>query len=481
MSSSSALRLVGTVREVPTPIIRWRADIEGDVRTGTCDGEFLLERGGETIRITARGQDVHGDTTRVRLAWRELAERFGLALSTIPPFTEVTLELVELAPGMRVDVAGEVTEHGFAADGGPRDAPSRHVRSARAIAIGVGNDATKRVEQELAARARPTPPREPAQSVRWYEPVLGAILSMTADDVVEVAMIAIVGAVFAIAWTHAGDLQAAVGFSLGAVALFVGLHPAARIEPFYAREKRYGRAIHLDLRGRSFAFGLGLFLLVMGFGVATGALSTAPGDERHGAPVIAAFALGAIAVMVAGDIYSRSTLRRLASLGGTAAISGRLRTAKPVTLGGRPAALGRYEVWKSGWYTDSENRQKSTLRCEATHYSAVPSVVIETADGELTINTSEIAWTSTLWFRDTTRTDGGYDLVQYVPPDARVVVRGSRVDATLSAQGTEPVYLLAGPADPARWSRRVVRWRQLGRVVMIACVAGLLWASRWFG
>lgn len=483
-STLSSLRMAGTIREVVRPAARWRATIGDERREGTLDGVVIVERDGAPIKITAPGEVLVGDVTRSRLAWSELADRFGLARGDIPPYAVAELELLELVPDVPIDVVAAVTEEGFDDDGGLRVAPTRQPRAAHASILGVGVDATAHVDKQLAPRATSTASPPDQAEVRWYERVLAALFTVTADDLAALAMLACGGALISIAWAGGADRDASIAFTLGMTALIVGLVPWARVEPFYAREKRFGRAVHLQLWGRCFGFAGGALLLWLGLGIAAGALAVAPGDERHGVSVIATFALGAIIVMLIGDVIARPTLLRLAALSRKGATTGRLRVARPVTLGGRPAALGRYEVWKTGWMTDAQNRSKSTIRMTAEHYLAVPSIVLETEDGPLTIDTSELAWTSTVRFRDTTRTDGGYDVVQAVSPDARVVVDGAREEgppATLRARGTVPVYLLAGPDDPARWAARVVRLRWLARVVMVASVPALVWSSGWLG
>src|SRR5688500_4371540 len=93
------MRISGVVREVVSPVSRWRADVDGRKEHGTQDGTFVIDHEGADLRVTARGDVLRGEDRRERIAWSEVASRYNRPLGQTAPFTEVKLTILDLAVG----------------------------------------------------------------------------------------------------------------------------------------------------------------------------------------------------------------------------------------------------------------------------------------------------------------------------------------------------------------------------------------------
>lgn len=480
--ASTELRGAGTVSEVVSPVVRWRAKVGDEKRDGTCDGVFVVDSGEMSMKVTARGHDLRGESKREKMAWSELAARFNLALGAIPPFTEASVDILEISVGTEVAVVGEVTERELGADGGPRTAPTARPSALRATVIGIGDRADVLVDRELAELARePAPKKRTLKKRRWHQRLLSSLESMTATDFADAFLLVIACVLLIVAGKIASGptgIRAPIGFACGVVAFAVALRPGKQLEPFRAREKVHGRVMHLEAATRCVAFAFCVLPLALGLGIATGALPTGPDGARDGAPVIAMFGLSLIGALLIGEIVARPTVRRLAALAGRDGIEGMLRVQKPESLGGRAAALGRIEDWESYWY-DSAKGRKSSERMKSARFASASKLTIETDNGKLDIDPAEVAWASTIKFRH--EIGGGWQIIRLVPATERVVVHGMRDGTKLRSHGLSAVLLFGGPAAPRAWAARAVRWRYFTQAVLIASAAGLLWSSGWLG
>jgi hypothetical protein len=466
------IRKASVVREVVEPVLRWEAEVVNKTFTGSRDGAVVADDG---LTIKVRGADLRGDRVRTKAPWSEVATRFGLPAGDAAPFSEVTLEIIELVPGAAIEVIGEVTDYALADDGGPRDAPTSRPRTVAASIVGIGKRASELVDSELAKREREARPRRGLARKGLGRRVVSAIASMSAAQIADVVVLAIAAALLVIAARvafRASNLHAVVGFVCGVVAITAALRPRHVLVPFRAREKVHGRVWHLDVVWRCAAFVFAMFPLVMGLGISTGSVPVGPGDHvRVGAEMIAAFGLGLIAIFVAGEVIGQRTVANLSRLASAEAIEGVIRTSKPQRFGDRSGVLGLTENWDSAWTTDAKGNSRTTNRMKSASFAAAPSFTVE----EVEVASSDVAWASTLRFRHDPKT-GGWNMHEIIPANARVVVVGAREGDRLRANGLSPVLLFGGPAEPKQWARRAVRARYITRAILAASAVGLVWS-----
>jgi len=180
---ADAVMLGGVVEagEVSHASLRVGPDVKA---AATPSGQLVLalDGGGRLTVEIASSTEIQGSPHTQRGVWSELREQpaaAGLPRDAVQPFTEVELGRITLAQGSRVVVWGEVTERGFAADGGLRSAPSQPPTRLRADVLATGAQAQQLVERAVAAR-RPAPPPptpravatdagDPATPIPWDE------------------------------------------------------------------------------------------------------------------------------------------------------------------------------------------------------------------------------------------------------------------------------------------------------------------------
>jgi len=135
MTAAATMIVRGVVEagEVSQVALRVGAEAKASSRPA---GELVLALDGGGRLTVDVGDDTEivdgGDVQTERGAWGELRARpaaQGLPREVVQPFIEVELRRVTLAPGACIAVWGEITEHGFAADGGPRTAPTQVPRA----------------------------------------------------------------------------------------------------------------------------------------------------------------------------------------------------------------------------------------------------------------------------------------------------------------------------------------------------------------
>ncbi|MBX3220642.1 MAG: hypothetical protein KF795_08995 [Labilithrix sp.] len=439
-----------------------------------------LEDGSDlSVDIASRQPRLTGFEKRARGAWSTILEVPAAAAyerDIVPPFTEVELVWIEVAAGDDVVVGGSVSEEAFAADGGPRAAPTTRPSAMIARVIAVGEDANARavaeLERERAAVKREAPARDKAPTDAG-DPRTRPLLAAYAPAALVLAVAVAFGIARSFGWQR--DQQAWTLLVL-LVAMAFALRPARFMPDFHARTRS------IETVGYGTMMVTRMVLGVIPVALVLQSVGTDLSLSDRAATFLAAFFLLAWAVtVVLVDLHPHRTLAGLlnaprwtsgSGTAGWAGIEGVVRDPTPIEIAGTRAAIGLVIRMSKGLGSNPDEEEGRTLLRAGTY-------VIDVGSTPIVVDPEETIWASTAR-RHPEDSTSRYDIEEWIPVGGRVLACGrieeKNGELHLHAQGTRPaaVFATGAAGDPAAFARAVRRHRLTTIAVLVGAAAAAL-------
>lgn len=484
---------MGETREMPDPVF-----VRGKVRSGVASVAWLhgvtktpvFRRGGEprlvleledgaelSVDIASGQPTLTGRERRARGAWstiHELPAAAAYERDVASPFTEVELVWIEVAAGDDVVVGGSVSEEAFAADGGPRAAPTTRPSAMIARVVAVGEDDSARavaeLERERAAVKREAPPRKKAPTDAGdprTRPPLAAYVPAA------LVLVVAFGIALSLGWRrdhYAWTLLVLLG------AMAFALRPARFVPDFHARTRS------IETVGYGTMMVTRMVLGVIPVALVLQAIGTDLSLSERAASLLAASFLLAWAVTVGlVDLHPHRTLVGLLTAprwspgsGATAwaGIEGVVRDPTPIEIAGTRAAIGLVIRMSKGRGSNPDEEEGRSLLRQGTY-------VIDVGSAPIVVDPEETIWASTAR-RHPEDSASRYDIEEWIPVGGRVLACGrieeENGELHLRAEGTRPaaVFATSAAGDPAAFARAVRRHRLTTIAALVGAAAAEL-------